>query len=249
MYISESGETRNYHAVKSPVFDSSGKVVGSQGVLFDITDRKRAEAALEKSRLELAELNEMLQTVLDTIPARIFWKNRDLIYLGCNRLFAKDAGRESSEDIVGEADSSLAWREQAESYRKDDMEVMRSGNSKLGYEEPQTAPDGKKRWLRTSKVPLRNVNNHVVGILGTYEDITGQKFAEEALHLSEAQLSVILESTADGILAVDSKGEDHQSQQAIYRDCGGFPNPSWPREMTMSCWISCGSNCPIRKGF
>jgi two-component system sensor histidine kinase/response regulator len=52
---------------------------------------------------------------------------------------------------------------------------MRSGNSKLGYEEPQTAPDGKQLWLRTSKVPLRDINNRIVGILGTYEDITERK--------------------------------------------------------------------------
>ena len=145
----------------------------------DITERKRAEAALHENQRQLAEANQMLQMVMDTIPVRIFWKDTDLVYLGCNRLFAEDGGQKSPEEILGKTDYDLGWREQAELYRKDDMVVMRSGIPKLGYEEPQTAPDGKRIWLRTSKIPLRDIDNHIVGILGTYEDITERKRVEE----------------------------------------------------------------------
>ena len=141
-----------------------------------------------ENQRQLAEANQMLQMVMDTIPVRIFWKNKDSVCLGCNRLFAEDAGLKSPEEIVGKTDYDLGWREQAELYRKDDMEVMRSGKSKLGYEEPQTTPDGKRLWLRTSKIPLRDINNCIIGILGTYEDITTRKQAEEALRQSEAAL-------------------------------------------------------------
>ena len=158
------------------------------GAIRDITERKRVETALRENQRQLAEVNQMLQMVMDTIPVRIFWKNKDLVYLGCNRLFAEDAGRKSPEEILGKTDYDMGWREQAELYRKDDMVVMRSGNSKLGYEEPQTAPDGKRLWLRTSKIPLRDINNCIIGILGTYEDITTRKQAEEALRQSEAAL-------------------------------------------------------------
>jgi PAS domain S-box-containing protein len=147
----------------------------------DITARKRTDTALHENQRQLAEANQMLQMVMDTIPARIFWKDTDLVYLGCNRLFAEDAGKKSPEEILGKTDYDLGWREQAERYRQDDMVVMRSGNSKLGYEEPQTAPDGKRLWLQTSKIPLRDFNNHIIGILGTYEDITERKRAEETI--------------------------------------------------------------------
>ena len=63
------------------------------GTALDITERKRAEEELFKSR-------QMLQTVLDTIPQRVFWKDRDSIYVGCNRSFATDCGYAMSSDIV-----------------------------------------------------------------------------------------------------------------------------------------------------
>jgi PAS domain S-box-containing protein len=166
----------------------------------DITERKRAEAALHENQRQLAEANQMLQMVTDTIPVRIFWKNKDSVYLGCNRLFAEDAGLKSPKDILGKADYYLGWREQAERYRNDDLEVMRSGNSKLGYEEPQTTPDGKRLWLRTSKVPLRDINNRIVGILGTYEDITERKRVEQALHESELKHRALFETANDAIM-------------------------------------------------
>jgi PAS domain S-box-containing protein len=181
-------------------------IVGIRAAIQDDTERKQAEAALGKNRCQLAEANEMLQAVMDTIPVRIFWKNRDSVYLGCNRLFAEDAGRKSPDDIIGEIDYNLGWREQAELYRKDDMEIMRSGNSKLDYEELQTAPDGRQLWLRTSKVPLRDINNHIVGILGTYEDITERKRADEALANERALLRTLVDHLPLAVYLKDLAG-------------------------------------------
>ena len=81
---------------------------------------------------------------------------------------------------------------------------MRSGNAKLNYEEPQTTPEGKQIWLRTSKVPLRDINNHIIGILGTYEDITERKRAQESLIVSESRYRRLFEAARDGILILDA---------------------------------------------
>lgn len=125
----------------------------------------------------------MLQLVLDTIPVRVFWKDREGRYLGCNTLFARDAGHELPEDLLGKDDFAMGWRKQAELYRADDRAVRESGEAKLNYEEPQTTPDGKTIWLRTSKIPLRDASGEVIGILGTYEDITVQKrLADLSVH-------------------------------------------------------------------
>ncbi|MBM9513684.1 PAS domain-containing hybrid sensor histidine kinase/response regulator [Desulfogranum marinum] len=149
--------------------------------LHDVTERKNAERALTKSKQKMNEAHKLLQLVIDTIPARIFWKDNNLNYTGCNHLFAGDAGFQRPEQLIGRDDYSMPWKEQAELYRKDDFQVIRSGNPKLNYEEPQTTPEGKRIWLSTSKVPLRDANDAIVGLLGTYEDISHRKQIEEEL--------------------------------------------------------------------
>lgn len=141
-------------------------------IIHDITEQKRAEMALSESR-------RLLRDILDTVPVRVFWKDRKLQYLGCNMPFARDAGLNSPDELIGKDDYQMSWREQADLYRADDRKVMESGQPKLGFEEPQTKPDGSQIWLRTSKVPLRDAGGNVFGILGTYEDITEQKRAEQ----------------------------------------------------------------------
>jgi PAS domain S-box-containing protein len=143
----------------------------------------------------------MLQLVLDTIPVRVFWKDLESRYLGCNMLFARDAGREKPEDLIGEDDFAMGWRNEAELYRADDRAVMESGEARVNYEEPQTTPDGKQIWLRTSKLPLRDADGEVIGVLGTYEDITAEKKAEERERRLEAQFQHAQKLESLGVLA------------------------------------------------
>jgi PAS domain S-box-containing protein len=147
----------------------------------EVEERKRVEQALQESR-------QMLHSVLDTIPVRVFWKDPDLKYLGCNRPFALDAGFQSPEEIVGKDDFELAWREQAQQYRADDRLVIETGMPKIGYEENQTTPGGFTIWLRTSKVPMDDLKGQIKGVLGTYEDITVHKRAEEELREAHHEL-------------------------------------------------------------
>lgn len=153
--------------------------------IFDvITERKQVEEAIRGSR-------DLLRSVVENIPVRVFWKDRELRYLGCNTLFARDAGMQNPKQMYGKDDSQMGWKDQAELYRADDKAVMESGEAKLGFEEPQTTPDGKTIWLRTSKVPLRDANGEVSGLLGIYEDITTEKKAQESLyHLNRALKSL-----------------------------------------------------------
>ncbi|GAB6193301.1 PAS domain-containing sensor histidine kinase [Desulfocastanea catecholica] len=146
--------------------------------LHDVTERKHVKDTLKVSEQKNKETYTFLQLVLDTIPVRLFWKDLSLHYLGCNRLFAQDAGLNSSETLIGSDDYTLGWEEQAAQYRADDLVVMTSGNPKLNYEEPQTTPEGRHITLLTSKVPIRDANNKIIGLLGTYEDITQRKQIE-----------------------------------------------------------------------
>ena len=144
---------------------------------------------------------QMLRIVLDTVPGRVFWKDRESIYLGCNAAFAQDSGLDSPEQILGKSDFDLSWKDQAEAYRSDDRDVMESGISKVGYQEPQTRPDGTCLWLRTSKVPLRDDAGRVIGMLGTYEDITGQVKAAEEHRQLETRIQHAQKLESLGVLA------------------------------------------------
>jgi len=151
------------------------------GVWRDIGELKAAEQSLRASR-------QLLQTIVDVAPLRIFWKDRDLRYLGCNPAFARDAGKDTPQDLLGRDDHQMSWANQAALYQADDRAVMESGVAKLFYEEPQTTPDGRTIWLSTSKVPLRDDEGGIIGILGLYQDITERKQSESAIRELNADL-------------------------------------------------------------
>ncbi|MEQ1580583.1 MAG: PAS domain-containing protein [Steroidobacteraceae bacterium] len=166
-----------------------------------------AEARAARAEAELAQTRHLLQTIIDATPLRIFWKDINLRYLGCNARFASDAGKAGPREVLGKDDHELAWADQAERYRTDDRQVVSSGKSKIAYEEPQTTPDGRTIWLRTSKVPLKSREGETFGLLGVYEDISQYRRSEEALRQTEVELQSILGSTVDGILAVNRAGK------------------------------------------
>lgn len=178
----DSGQTVQIETIKTPVYDPEGELIGTLGIARDISERKRAEE-------ELIESKQMLSNVLNTIPVRVFWKDLNGVFLGCNQLFAQDVGKNSPEEVIGTDDYDLGNVEQAEMYRKDDKYVIESGQPKINYEEPQINADGNFAWLNTSKIPLRDSNGEVYGILGTYEDITERKAAAEALQRSQQNLA------------------------------------------------------------
>ena len=163
----------------------------------DISGRERAAELLRESR-------EILRAVLDSIPVRVFWKDADLTYLGCNLPFARDAGFESPEDLVGKDDHAMGWREQADLYQADDRLVIDSGEPRLLVEEPQTAPSGERIDLLTSKMPLKNARDEVVGVLGIYYDITERKQAEEELRQTRALLQTAMDQSQAGIAIADA---------------------------------------------
>lgn len=187
------------HVTGKVEFDENGQPKRMLGTIQDITDRKQVELALAESR-------NLLKIIIDTSPMRVFWKDRNLRYLGCNPAFAKDAGKTLPEELLGKDDFEMTWSAQAELYQADDKQVMDSGIAKLSYDEPQTTPDGDTIWLRTSKVPLRDGAGKTIGILGIYEDITAQKHAELALKSSEQKLLTILDNVDAFIYLKDMGG-------------------------------------------
>ncbi|MGN7614655.1 histidine kinase dimerization/phospho-acceptor domain-containing protein, partial [Magnetococcales bacterium HHB-1] len=141
------------------------------------------EHRVERRTSELTRSKQLLTSVLDAIPTRVFWKDLEGIYLGCNRPFAQDVGVSSPELITGKSDDQL--RDLSPSFlalRKRDLEVLPSGESILSVEERVENCQGEEEvWLLSSRRPLVDANGRIIGILGAYDDITGKKESEQTL--------------------------------------------------------------------
>jgi PAS domain S-box-containing protein len=200
---------RYLYTRKVPILDGEGCPQYLLGISLDISDRKKAEEALYELNEELEQRvllrtqefqasQQLLQLVFDTLPQRVFWKDRNFRYLGCNRLFAQDAGFSSPEEVLGKEDFDLMWHQSAPVYRAEDIEILESGVSKINFESPQLLDDGTVLWLRTSKLPLCDRNGDIIGIFGSYEDITERKRAEQQLRSERLRLSLALEAADMG---------------------------------------------------
>ncbi|MGB4063634.1 MAG: bacteriohemerythrin [Azonexus sp.] len=161
-------------------------------LMRELAEHRLAETSLNEAKAALEESKHLLEAVVENVPVRIFWKNCALDYLGCNPAFARDAGKVLPQELIGRSDYEMGWAPEADLYRADDRKVIESGIPKLNYEEPQTTPDGKAIWLRSSKVPLKGSNNEIIGVLGIYDDITERKSGVDALRESEERLRLAL---------------------------------------------------------
>ncbi len=186
-----------------------------------------AETSLVNSNAKLKSATEVLQRVIGALPARVFWKDCDSRFLGCNLLFAQDAGFSSPEELIGKTDDDMVWKEWAAAYRADDQIVMQSGSAKLDYEEPQNTPEGTTIWLSTSKVPLKDEQGRIIGVLGVYIDITERKEAEAALRIAatafESQAGMLVTDANATILQVNrsfTQITGYTDEEAIGRDPG-----------------------------
>jgi len=165
--------------------ESGGRPLRMGGIHLDITAQKCAST-------ELADSRALLQSILDVLPQRVFWKDRDSRYLGANRAFLGDAGAAS---VAGLRDEDLPWlAEQAARRREFDQRVMQTNRAQVDVVEPQRRPDGSICWLSTCRVPLHDASGRVSGVLGTYMDITPIKAAEDALRNSEARFRELAEA-------------------------------------------------------
>lgn len=170
-----------------------GKIVGRVCSFRDITERQRTAKALQ-------EKEAFLQLILDNIPQFIFWKDRNSVYLGCNRNFALAAGLNNPDEIGGKTDYDLAWKkEESDFFRECDARVMATDTSEYHIIEPQLHANGKQAWLDTTKVPLHDAEGNVVGILGTYEDITARRQAQLELQQSEQKYRNLFHNSLVGM--------------------------------------------------
>jgi PAS domain S-box-containing protein len=235
--VGAGGERRCMEIYSYPLINrSTGELAGVIEYVRDVTERQEAQEALEASHRaleetaqELEQSRNMLQLVLESIPVRVFWKDQESRYLGCNTLFARDAGCQKPQELLGKDDFVMGWSAQADLYRTDDREIMESRQAKMNMVEPQTTPSGANIWLKTSKVPLSYASGEVFGVLGVYEDITDLKEKEDQLRASLQEKEVMLKEIhhrvknnmqmISTLFDLQLKYGGDQDPAAIFRDC------------------------------
>ena len=139
--IHPDGSIRHIVARGRIIRDQNRKPLKLIGIIWDNTDHGQAEEALRTS-------HRILDGIINAIPVRVFWKDKDLVYLGCNAIFAHDAGFADSKDIVGKDDYQMGWRDQAELYRADDRQVIESGQPQIIHR--RTPNDPRREHHRSS---------------------------------------------------------------------------------------------------
>ncbi len=176
---------------------SSGRIF--TGVIRDITKRRKVEEALSNERL-------LLRTLIDNIPDSIYTKD-----LQCRKTLANIAevhnmGAASEAEIIGKDDFDFYPAELAEKFFADDQSVIRTGLPVLNKEEFILDQQGNKRWLLTSKLPLHDKDNQIIGLVGIGRDITTRRIIEDTLRENEEKYRLIFEHSPMGLLSFDTKG-------------------------------------------
>lgn len=175
-------------------------------------DRLRDEAELRSSR-------EMLQLVLDTVPLGIFWKDRHSRYLGCNRVVATAVGINDPKKAIGMTDAELGSTtpEQCEFFQRKDREVMESDTPQNHIIEQMTLANGATIWMDTCKSPMHDSDGQVIGVLGSWEDITERKRAELNLQDSERRFRSAFDHTDVAMVLTDLSNRFVRVNEAFSR--------------------------------
>ena len=145
-----------------------------------------------------------LRLAVDSLPPAVFWKDRNFVYLGCDKSFSRFAGLASSEEIFGKTDYDLPWKqEETELYIECDRRVMESGIPELGIIEPAQIGDGSQIWVETNKVPLRDESGQVIGILGTSADVTEREERRLKLEQRNKALAAEIHAKEQALQAIE----------------------------------------------
>ena len=159
---------------------------------------------------------DMLQLITENIPHYIFWKDSNLVYSGCNSNYAKFIGALIPEDIIGRTDKNLLRsKRNFKSTERLERDVLRTGIPIINQIEKWEVENSDNIWLNTSRIPLRDSKGKVIGVLITYEDITSRKKDEHKLIESAAKYHDLFETSPNGVMLIDLKGNILECNSAL----------------------------------
>ncbi len=193
------GKARTYLSVKFPLYDTEGSPYAVAGISTEITERKQAEQALAQER-------DLLHALMDNISDYIYFKDTDGCFVRVNKAHAQALGLSHPREAVGRTDFDFFPLEDAKNYLRDECLVLVAGQPLVGWVEKVRRADGSMGWFSSTKVPIRDGQGRITGLVGVSRDITERKRAEEALQESEERFRSFAASAQDAIVLLDSAG-------------------------------------------
>jgi len=175
-----------------------GKVVGSIGVIKDITARKKMERELEYER-------DLLQSLLDNIPDSIYFKDENSRFVKVNKAKAEHSNV-FSEDMIGKTDFDFLTENVARDIHDDDKKVMKTGKPIINKIEKIIDADDVEHWVSVTKIPRYNEDGEVIGTMGISRDVTEIKRADDEIGKSEKKYRNLFETAIDPIIIIDKNG-------------------------------------------
>lgn len=179
--------------------DDNGQVRYSLGVMYDITEYKRSEKALDEER-------NLLRTLIDNIPDFVFIKDTENRFVINNLAHIRLLGATTQNELFGKTDFDIFPEELAAQYCADEQTVIHSGLPIVNREEPCILEDNNWRQFSTTKVPLRDNKGDIIGLVGISRDITARQQAEQALLESEERYRMLAENVNDLIAKLTAEG-------------------------------------------
>ncbi len=170
--------------------------IEATGILRDITERKRAEEAL-------AAEQRLLTSLIESSPDSIYFKDRQSRFLRINKALAEKIQVQSPDDALGKTDFDFFGKDHGPQAYEDEQHLIATGEPLIDMEEREDWPDGRVTWVSSTKMPMRDNEGRIVGLMGISRDITERKEAEVALRDSERRFRTLFEGAAEGIAIAD----------------------------------------------
>ena len=181
-----NGRTEWVSTTKMPLRDQAGRIVGTFGISRKVTERKQAEDALAAER-------NLLRSLIDNAPDYIYVKDAQGRFITANPALARLIGVAAPDELVGKTDYDIFPQELAAKYYTEEQTLFQSGQLLLDHEETTADTAGRERWVSTTKVPLRDAQGKILGLVGMGRDITERKRAEEAARQANEKLKVYVD--------------------------------------------------------
>jgi sigma-B regulation protein RsbU (phosphoserine phosphatase) len=163
--------------------DPQGKPLRVIGVAWDVTDRRRTEADLEKKR-------SLLDALMEHLPDKIYFKDSESRFIGANKAKLAQHGLSREGEILGKTDFDFFLPQRARLAMEDEQRTMKTGEPLVDHEEKNIWPDGSETWVSTTKLPLRDAEGKIIGTFGLSRDITRRKRTEDELARTAQELRV-----------------------------------------------------------